>query len=341
MVKVFFMDEHSISKWHQSLQIRRHDDLLNRFPTISQASKVERSTASWIMFAPHLPLKLVEQIYSLIPANDFTGKSELTRIKFNLVDAWMVGNYEVALINGERTEKLKSLLEQHQVDYADIAQCPDLSQPGLVVMDMDSTAIQIECIDEIAALAGVGEQVSALTERAMQGELDFEQSLRQRVATLAGANQQILAQVRANLPLTLDLENLVGTLHEYGWKVALASGGFTYFSEHLKQILSLDYAQANELEIIDERLTGQVLGAVVSAQTKANTLIKLAQEYQIKLSNTVAVGDGANDLPMMQAAGLGIAFHAKPKVEQQAQAAIRFAGLGGVLCILSAHLMMK
>ena len=154
---------------------------------------------------------------------------------------------------------------------------PDLREPGLVVMDMDSTAIEIECIDEIAVLAGVGEQVAEVTERAMQGELDFEQSLRQRVATLAGSDEAILEQVKSQLPFMPELRELVTTLHHYGWKAAIASGGFTYFSDHLKQELDLAHAQSNTLEIVEGKLTGKVLGDVVDAQAKASILRSLAE----------------------------------------------------------------
>ncbi|MFA0520579.1 phosphoserine phosphatase SerB, partial [Vibrio sp. 10N.222.55.E8] len=163
---------------------------------------------------------------------------------------------------------------------------PDLSKPGLIVMDMDSTAIQIECIDEIAKRAGVGELVSDITERAMQGELDFEQSLRQRVGALKGADEAILEQVRQSLPFMPDLVELVNTLNKLGWKTAIASGGFTYFSDYLKDTLNLDHAQSNTLEIVDGKLTGEVLGDVVSAQTKADILVELADEYELELHNT-------------------------------------------------------
>jgi phosphoserine phosphatase len=175
----------------------------------------------------------------------------------------------------------------------------------------------------------------------MQGELDFEQSLRQRVGTLAGADEAILAEVRKDLPFMPDLVELINTFKQFGWKTAIASGGFTYFSDYLKQELGLDHAQSNQLEIVDGKLTGQVLGGVVSAQTKADILEELAEQYDVEPHNTIAVGDGANDLTMMGVAGLGIAYHAKPKVEQQAQAAIRYSGLGGVICILSAMLVKQ
>lgn len=227
------------------------------------------------------------------------------------------------------------------LDCASITVLPELAKPGLIVMDMDSTAIQIECIDEIAKLAGVGELVSEITERAMQGELDFEASLRERVAALKGADESILSQVRQTLPLMPELVELVNTLKALGWKTAIASGGFTYFSDHLKEMLGLDFAQSNTLEIVDGKLTGKVLGDIVSAETKADILVTLADEYDVEPHNTVAVGDGANDLVMMATSGLGIAYHAKPKVQQQAQTAICHAGLGGVVCILSAALVQQ
>ena len=204
-------------------------------------------------------------------------------------------------------------------------------------MDMDSTAIQIECIDEIAKLAGTGELVSAITESAMRGELDFEQSLRRRVGTLKGAPESILQQVREKLPLMPGLIETIKTLQQHGWKTAIASGGFTYFADYLKSLLNLDFAASNQFEIIDGKLTGNVKGSVVDAQYKANTLQKLAEEYHIPCKNTLAIGDGANDLAMIKVAGLGVAFHAKPKVQQQAQIVVNFADLTALLCLLSAN----
>lgn len=202
-----------------------------------------------------------------------------------------------------------------------------LDQPGLLVMDMDSTAITIECIDEIAKLAGVGAEVAAVTARAMNGELDFAQSLRQRVAALADAPEAVLQQVLATLPLMPGLEALVSTLQQQQWQVAIASGGFTYFTDALQQRLQLTATVANQLEIINGKLTGQVVGAVVDAGRKAAVVQQLAAEYGIAQRQTVAIGDGANDLPMLKTAALGVAFHAKPLVQAQAKAAIRQGSL--------------
>ena len=228
-----------------------------------------------------------------------------------------------------------------QLDVAPLGKIPHLRTPGLLVMDMDSTAIQIECIDEIAKLAGTGEMVAEVTERAMRGELDFTASLRSRVATLKGADANILQQVRENLPLMPGLTQLVLKLETLGWKVAIASGGFTFFAEYLRDKLRLTAVVANELEIMDGKFTGNVIGDIVDAQYKAKTLTRLAQEYEIPLAQTVAIGDGANDLPMIKAAGLGIAYHAKPKVNEKAEVTIRHADLMGVFCILSGSLNQK
>jgi len=215
-----------------------------------------------------------------------------------------------------------------------LPQAPSLQQPGLLVMDMDSTAIQIECIDEIALLAGVGEQVAAVTARAMNGELDFRESLIARVATLAGAPESVLQQVLSNIPLMPGLEALVSHLQQHKWQVAIASGGFTYFTEALKQRLGLTATFANQLEITAGKLTGTVRGEIVDAARKAQVVNELAQQYQIKSSQTVAIGDGANDLPMLAIAALGVAFHAKPKVQQAAKAAIRQGSLLQLLYLM-------
>lgn len=204
---------------------------------------------------------------------------------------------------------------------------PKLTEPGVLVMDMDSTAIQIECIDEIALLAGVGPEVAAVTAAAMRGELDFAQSLRQRVATLKDAPEQVLVTVLERLPLMPGLEALVATLLQHKWTVAIASGGFTYFTEALQLRLGLTATFANVLEIKDGKLTGQVLGDIVDAQVKANVVQQLAAARDIPKTQTVAIGDGANDLPMLAVAGLGVAFHAKPLVQAKAQYAIRQGSL--------------
>ncbi len=200
---------------------------------------------------------------------------------------------------------------------------PSFFKPGLLVMDMDSTAIQIECIDELAAMAGVGEAVSEVTERAMQGELDFEESLRLRVSKLAGASEDIITTLCENLPLMPGLESLVAELKPNDWKLVLASGGFTPFVGHLKDLLKLDAAYANELVIEDGKLTGEVTGEVVDAQYKADVIDKSSAAWQIAIGQRMAIGDGANDIPMVNAADFGVAFHAKPKLLAAADASIQ------------------
>ncbi len=256
-----------------------------------------------------------------------------------IVSAWNVDDYQVIRLAGSLTPRATQLAHDAGLDVAPLGKIPHLKTPGLLVMDMDSTAIQIECIDEIARLAGCGEQVAAVTERAMRGELDFSASLRQRVATLKDADANILKQVRDALPLMPGLVNLVGKLQALGWQVAIASGGFTYFAEHLRDKLNLTAIAANELEIFDGKLTGNVTGPIVDAQYKADTLRMLAQKFGIAHEQTVAIGDGANDLLMIQASALGIAYHAKPRVNEKTAVTIRHADLTGVLCILSGSLI--
>jgi len=274
-------------------------------------------------------------------------KSRLTQYQRKLgaamviVSARDVEDYQVLRLAGSLTPRATRLAHDAGLDVVPLGKIPHLRSPGLLVMDMDSTAIQIECIDEIAKLAGTGEMVAEVTERAMRGELDFTASLRQRVETLKGADANILQQVREKLPLMPGLTQLVLKLESLGWKVAIASGGFTFFADYLRDKLHLTAAVANQLEIMNGKLTGEVIGDIVDAQYKANTLKKLAEQYEIPQVQTVAIGDGANDLPMIRAAGLGIAFHAKPKVNEKSEVTIRHADLMGVFCILSGSLNKK
>ena len=258
-----------------------------------------------------------------------------------IVASWCVDDYQVIRLAGSLTPRATRLAHDAGLDVAPLGKIPHLRTPGLLVMDMDSTAIQIECIDEIAKLAGTGEMVAAVTERAMRGDIDFTESLRNRVATLRGADAGILRQVRDVLPLMPGLTQLVLKLEALGWKVAIASGGFTFFADYLREKLHLTSVVANELEIVDGKLTGQVLGDIVDAQYKAKTLKRLAEKYAIPIEQTVGIGDGANDLPMIKAAGLGIAYHAKPKVNEKTEVTIRHADLMGVFCILSGSLNQK
>lgn len=203
-------------------------------------------------------------------------------------------------------------------------------------MDMDSTLIQCECIDEIADFMGIKAQISEITERAMRGELDFAASLTERVQLLAGLDASVLETVYEKcIKLSDGAETLIQTLHQHGWKIGLVSGGFTYFTDKLKTRLNLDFTNANVLEIHDNKLTGGIVGAIVDAQSKRHCLIEQASIFSIPMSQTIAMGDGANDLPMLKEAALGVAFHAKPTVQAQADVAINQGGLDAVLGYLN------
>tara|TARA_B100001109_G_scaffold251178_1_gene245317 strand:- start:37875 stop:39092 length:1218 start_codon:yes stop_codon:yes gene_type:complete len=204
----------------------------------------------------------------------------------------------------------------------------------LVCFDMDSTLIEAEVIDELAAAAGVGDQVAEITERAMQGELDFIQSFEQRVALLKGLKGDVLQGIAERLPVTEGAERLIRNLRALGYKTAILSGGFNYFGRYLQHKLGIDYVFANELEMEDGVVTGRVTGQVVDGQRKAELLRQLAEKEEIRLEQTIAVGDGANDLPMLSIAGLGIAFRAKPLVRENAKNAISTLGLDGILYLL-------
>jgi phosphoserine phosphatase len=207
----------------------------------------------------------------------------------------------------------------------------------LVCFDMDSTLIQTEVIDELADLAGVGEQVRAITESAMNGEIDFSESFKKRMALLEGLSEAVLQNVAINLPITKGAHRLMKALKYYGYKTAILSGGFTYFGEYLQKELGIDYVYANKLEIIDGKLTGKYLGEIVDGQKKAEYLKAIAEKEGIHINQTIAVGDGANDLPMLNLAGLGIAFHAKQKVKENAATSISSLGLDGILYLLGYH----
>ena len=311
------------------MQIQRFESITQKYPQFPTALLVNedpiQSGEPFILYGTKLDMTKLENFQQKCGQN------------FQIFDVWMVEQNIVVLLKGQWFAEFVNFAHDVEVDIAKLDFSPKLSQAGLLVMDMDSTAIQIECIDEIAKLAGVGELVSVITESAMRGELDFEQSLCRRVGTLKGASESILQQVRENLPLMPGLVETIKTLQKYGWKTAIASGGFTYFADYLKDLLQLDFAASNQFDIEDGKLTGLVKGDVVDAQYKAKTLQRLLEEYGINSQHSIAIGDGANDLAMMNVAGLGVAFHAKPKVQQQAQIVVNFADLTALLCLLSAN----
>ena len=204
----------------------------------------------------------------------------------------------------------------------------------LICFDMDSTLIETEVIDELAIRAGVGDQVKAITEAAMRGEIDFCESFRQRCALLKGLDVSVMQEIAENLPITEGVDRLMRILKKVGFKIAILSGGFTYFGNYLKQKYNIDYVYANELEVENGKLTGRHVGDIVDGKRKAELLRLIAQVENVDIRQTVAVGDGANDLPMISIAGLGIAFHAKPKVKATAKQSISTIGLDGILYFL-------
>jgi phosphoserine phosphatase len=231
----------------------------------------------------------------------------------------------------------KALLETARGESFDVGiQADDAYRRNrrLVCFDMDSTLIQIEVIDELARRAGVLEEVSRITQAAMSGEIDFETSFRRRMAAIAGLPESELAAVAENLPLTEGAERLVGTLKRLGYRVAIISGGFTYFARRLQEMLGVDYVHAHELVIADGKLTGEVSNGIIDGPRKAELMRGVAAREGIGLQQVIAVGDGANDIPMLTAAGLGVAFHAKPIVNERAQHAIGSLGLDGILYLL-------
>ena len=225
---------------------------------------------------------------------------------------------------------------EHQLDYGFVPRGRSLRDFGLVVMDMDSTLINIECIDEIADMQGLKHQVAAITEAAMRGEIDFAESLVLRVALLQGLDEQALQRVyQERLQLSPGAETMLGRLKEHGIRTLLVSGGFVYFTERLKARLGLDYAHANTPEVANGKFTGKVLGNILDAQGKADWLVNIREELELKPGQVIAIGDGANDLKMMEQAGVSIAYHAKPVVREQAGYALNFVGMDGLANLLS------
>jgi phosphoserine phosphatase len=241
-----------------------------------------------------------------------------------------------ALPHVEHNPAVATWCEERGIDCAFVQDQHTLDNIGLVVMDMDSTLISIECIDEIADMQGLKPQVAAITESAMRGEIEFGESLRRRVALLEGLDESALQRVYdERLQLNPGAQTLLAALQKRGIKTLLVSGGFTFFTERLKRRVGLDYAHANELEIVEGKLTGRVLGDVLDAQGKADWLNRIRTELGLSSEQVVAIGDGANDLKMMATAGIGIAYHAKPVVRAQATYAISHSGLDGALNLLS------
>lgn len=276
-------------------------------------------------------MNLIIQANHTIPANLLNQLAGLTLP----IRTEQIGAHAFRLHEARPHDSIAGFCFEHQLDYAFVDARSSLSNFGLVVMDMDSTLINIECIDEIADMQGLKPQVSEITEAAMRGEIDFAESLTRRVALLAGLDESALQRVYdERLQLNPGAELMLGELKRHGIKTLLVSGGFTFFTDRLKDRLGLDYAESNTLEIIDGKLTGKVLGTIVDAQGKADHLNRIRSQFNLHPQQVVAIGDGANDLKMMAEAGTSIAYHAKPVVRARASHALNFTGLDGVLPLL-------
>ena len=247
-----------------------------------------------------------------------------------------IAEYAYRLTDAQAHPAIAPFCQANRLDFAFVPHGRKPTDFGLMVMDMDSTLISIECIDEIADMRGLKPQVAAITEAAMRGEIDFAESLRRRVALLKGLDEHALQRVYdERLRLNPGAETMLSRLKELGIKTLLVSGGFVFFTERLKARLGLDYTRANTLEIAGGKLTGKVIGKVFDAQGKADWLVNIREKLELKPAQVIAMGDGANDLKMMAQAGISIAYHAKPVVREQADYALNFVGLDGLLNLLA------
>jgi phosphoserine phosphatase len=294
--------------------------LLARRITAHQISRLSRTVVN-----NQLNIDKITRLSGRVPLEAVTQATQAC-VEFSLRGA-------VKNLNALRSEFMQ-LANELDVDIAYQEDNLFRRNRRLVAFDMDSTLIQMEVIDELARRAGVGERVSAITERAMRGELDFKQSFTQRVALLKGLPESVLAEVAATLVLTEGAEKLVSTVKRLGYKTAILSGGFQYVGQKLQQQLGIDYVYANELEIENGMVTGRVKGDIVDGARKAELLTLIAQYEGISLEQAIAVGDGANDLPMLSIAGLGIAFRAKPIVKASAKQSLSTLGLDGILYLM-------
>ncbi len=291
--------------------------------------------------AKHLSINHINNLMQLIQEAELSVISikRLSRPRLYSNDSFGVTCIEMTL-NGPPLDlkiirrKFLSLSQRGDIDLGIQEDTPYRRHRRLIAFDMDSTLIQTEVIDELAKKKGVGREVKEITEQAMRGKIDFKESLRKRVSLLKGLSLDELEDVANNIPLTEGALRLINNLKVLGYKIAIISGGFTYFGNYLKEKLQLDYVFANELEIKDNVLTGNVLGEIIDGEKKAEILRELAQRENISLEQVIAVGDGANDLPMLNLAGLGIAFRAKPIVREEAKQSLTNVGLDAILYFL-------
>ena len=275
---------------------------------------------------------IVEQGLNIEAIQRLTGRQPLVEGSFPATKACIEFSVRGTPVN--RSEMQSRFIEISSREGFDISMQEDTMYRRcrrLICFDMDSTLIQTECIDQLAEKAGVGDKVRDITEMAMRGEIDFRESFTERVALLKGLDVSVMEEIAESLPITEGVDRMMQVLKRAGYKTAILSGGFTYFGNYLKQKFGFDYMYANELEIIDGKLTGRHLGPIVNGARKAELLRLLAQVENINIAQTIAVGDGANDLPMLTTAGLGIAYHAKPKVKATAGQSLSTIGLDGVL----------
>lgn len=283
------------------------------------------SSATHVLAEQGLNIDAIKRLTGRIPLDEYEARTRAC-IEFSVR-----GNPKDRIAMQER---LMQLASEQEMDFSFQQDNMYRRMRRLICFDMDSTLIETEVIDELAIHAGVGDEVKAITESAMRGEIDFTESFRQRVALLKGLDESVMQEIAENLPITEGVDRLMYVLKKYGYKIAILSGGFTYFGQYLQKKYGIDYVYANELEIIDGKLTGHYLGDVVDGKRKAELLRLIAQVEKVDIAQTIAVGDGANDLPMLGIAGLGIAFHAKPKVVANAKQSINTIGLDGVLYFL-------
>jgi phosphoserine phosphatase len=271
------------------------------------------------------------------PAISYAHLAHIHQLCATSVQFVQIAQYAYYLANQPQLlPAVQQFCADQKIDCAYVPDTQLLKNFALCVMDMDSTLISIECIDEIADMINIKPEVAAITERAMRGELDFAQSLRQRVALLKGLQESDLMRVLdERLKLNPGAIELIAACKKNNITTLLVSGGFTFFADQVKAMLGLDYASSNTLEIIDGQLTGHLLGDIVDAQAKADKLVSLRQQLGLSTAQTIAIGDGANDLKMMAAAGISIAYHAKPIVQQQASYALNYVGLDGALNLLT------
>lgn len=317
------VDENSYEQWVAGQGKDRH--IITLLARTISAEHIARITA--VVAENDLNIDNITRLSGRVPLEEELAANSQTRA---CVEFSVRGEAD----QGKLREQFLNVSNDLNVDIAVQADNVFRRNRRLVAFDMDSTLIETEVIDELAHAAGVGEQVVEITERAMRGELDFTESFKERVALLKGLSGDVLQEIAERLPVTEGAERLIKNLNSLGYTTVILSGGFNYFGNYLKEKLGIDYVFANELDMEDGVVTGKVTGTVVDGNRKAQLLREIAEKEGIRLEQTIAVGDGANDLPMLSIAGLGIAFRAKPLVQESAKQSISTLGLDGILYLL-------